>query len=107
MPPGRPKTGKKLRIFPVFAAFAKVSRKRGLWLIAREKRICLQQTYPLRSHSKKTSVLYPYIGIIQIRLRVWETHPTLSRLTASSPFPVLYYYSAVLFDFQVIFSWYQ
>ena len=35
MPPGRPKTGKKLRIFPVFAAFAKVSRKRGL--IAREK----------------------------------------------------------------------
>ena len=37
MPPGRPKTGKKLRIFPVFAAFAKVSRKRGLWLIAREK----------------------------------------------------------------------
>ena len=37
MPPGRPKTGKKLRIFPVFAAFAKVSRKRGLWLIAHEK----------------------------------------------------------------------
>ena len=72
-----------------------------------KKRICLQQTYPLRSHSKKTSVLYPYVGIIQIRLRVWETHPTLSRLTASSPFPVLYYYSAVLFDFQVIFSWYQ
>ena len=71
-----------------------------------KKRICLQQTYPLRSHSKKTSVLYPYVGIIQIRLRVWETHPTLSRLTASSPFPVLYYYSAVLFDFQVIFSWY-
>ena len=37
MPPGRPETGKKLRIFPVFAAFAKVSRKRGLWLIVREK----------------------------------------------------------------------
>ena len=35
-----------------------------------KKRICLQQTYPLRSHSKKTSVLYPYVGIIQIRLRV-------------------------------------
>ena len=69
-----------------------------------KKRICLQQTYPLRSHSKKTSVLYPYVGIIQIRLRVWETHPTLSRLTASSPFPVLYYYSAVLFGFQLIFT---
>ena len=37
MPPGRPKTGKKLRIFPVFAAFAMVSRKCGLWLIAHEK----------------------------------------------------------------------
>lgn len=37
MPPGRPETRKKLRIFPVFAAFAKVSRKRGLWLIVREK----------------------------------------------------------------------
>ena len=37
MPPGRPKTGKKLRIFRVFTAFAKVSRKCGLWLIAREK----------------------------------------------------------------------
>ena len=99
MPPGRPETGKKLRIFPVFAAFAKVSRKRGLWLIVREK-----ADMPATDIS---SVLYLYVGIIQIRLRVWETHPTLSRLTASSPFPVLYYYSAVLFDFQVIFSWYQ
>ena len=68
-----------------------------------KKRICPQQTYPLRSHYEKTLFLYPYVGIIQIRLRVWEPYPTLSQLPASSPFPVLYYYSAVLFGFQLIF----
>ena len=63
-----------------------------------KKRICLQQTYPLRSHSKKTSVLYPYVGIIQIRLRVRAIQPTLSLLCASSPF--LYsFYSSTLFRF--------
>ena len=36
MPPGRPKT-EKAPHFSGFAAFAMVSRKCGLWLIAHEK----------------------------------------------------------------------
>ena len=76
MPPGRPKTGKKLRIFPVFAAFAMVSRKCGLWLIAHEKAdmpakdlgfISLRWHYPNQvtglgntSHSQPTDCQLPF-----------------------------------------------
>ena len=58
-----------------------------------KKRICPQQTYPLRSHYEKTLFLYPYVGIIQIRLRVWEPYPTLSQLL---PAPLFQFFTIIV-----------
>jgi len=42
---------------------------------------------------EKTLVLYPYVGIIQIRLRVWEPYPTLSQLL---PAPLFQFFTIIV-----------
>ena len=54
--------------------------------------------YTNRIYTASMLSIYPYVGIIQIRLRVRAIQPTLSLLCASSPF--LYsFYSSTLFRF--------
>ena len=76
-----------LREFPlVIATVAKVSRKRGLWLVVRVKKGDTRRYLHFYSFSSAAS----YVGMIQIRSQVRAIQPTLSPLYASSPFVQIY-----------------
>ena len=45
-----------------------------------------KKTVPANDRYRNTLRLFPYVGIIQIRFRVWTIQSTLSRLQTSSPF---------------------
>ena len=72
-----------LHEFPlVIATVAKVSRKRGLWLVVRVKKGDTRRYLHFYSFSSAAS----YVGMIQIRSQVRAMQPTLSPLCADSLF---------------------